>query len=135
MFARIFDWMRPATQDSLGERGECAAARFLRRKGYRIIARRQRDARGEIDLIAVDQRTLVFVEVKTRRSQEFEHPAEAVNLEKQRRLSRAALAFMKQHRLFDHPARFDIVAITWPAGARKPIIEHFPAAFEPPLDA
>jgi putative endonuclease len=118
----------------LGALGEQAATRLLRRKGYVIVSRRHRDAGGEIDLIAVDQRTLVFVEVKTRRSSHREHPAEAVDREKQRRVARAAVTFMKQHQLLNHPARFDIVAVIWPADARRPTIEHFPAAFELPDD-
>ncbi len=130
MLARILGWLRTRAPVSLGERGERAAARFLRRLGYQIVAHRQRDRMGEIDLVAVDQRVLVFVEVKTRRSAEKGHPSEAVDEEKQRRLTRAALSFLKQHRLCGYPTRFDIVAITWPDDARRPVIEHFPAAFE-----
>jgi putative endonuclease len=115
---------------SLAQRGERAAGRYLRRRGYLIVARRERDAFGELDLIAVDDRTIVFVEVKTRRSHDAGHPAEAVELPKRKRLTRMALAFLKRHELLEHPARFDVLAITWPNPARKPQIEHIKNAFE-----
>lgn len=113
----------------LGQRGEAAAARYLKRQGYKIIARGHRSKWSEIDLIAVDGQTVVFVEVKTRQSQDAGHPAEAVEAVKQRRLTRAAVAFLRHHRLLDRPARFDVVAVIWPDGQR-PTIEHFPNAFE-----
>ena len=114
---------------SLGERGERAAERYLRRKGYKIIARRERGRLGELDLIAVDGRTVVFIEVKTRSSHSAGHPAEAVDAAKQRRLTRLAVTFLKRHGLLNYPARFDVIAVIWPAG-RRPKIEHFPNAFE-----
>ena len=115
---------------SLGERGERAAARFLRRAGYKIVARHYRSRVGELDLIATDGRMLIFVEVKTRRSAEYDHPAEAVDRRKQRRMTRTAEVYVKRHRLSGIAARFDIVAVTWPDSARRPTIEHFPGAFE-----
>jgi putative endonuclease len=115
---------------SLGQRGEHLAARFLKRLGYRILARGDRSSSGELDLVAVDGRTIVFVEVKTRQSQEAGHPAEAVDAAKQRRLTRLALAYLKHHGLLEHSARFDVVAVTWPDDQRRPTIEHFPNAFE-----
>jgi putative endonuclease len=114
---------------SLGQRGEAEAARYLRRLGYKIVARGSRSHLGEIDLVAVDGQTVVFVEVKTRESVASGHPAEAVNAEKQRRLTRLGLSFLKHHGLLEYPARFDVVAITWPADARHPAIEHFSHAF------
>jgi putative endonuclease len=124
----VSQWRR---RDSLGRRGEREAERYLQRLGYVIVARSRRDRLGEIDLVAVDGRTIVFVEVKTRRSHEAGHPVEAVDEDKQRRLTRLALAFLKRHNLLDYRARFDIVAVTWPEGARRPVIEHFQNAFEP----
>ena len=85
---------------------------------------------GEIDLVAVDERTVVFVEVKTRRSQDAGHPSDAVDLDKQRRLTRLALAYLKRHHLLEYPSRFDIVAVTWPENERNPKIEHLRGAFE-----
>ena len=84
---------------------------------------------GELDLVAVDGRTVVFVEVKTRQTGEQGHPAEAVDLPKQRRLTLLATAYLKRHRLLNHAARFDVVAITWPDG-RRPQIEHIRNAFD-----
>jgi len=120
-------WRRPRT---LGEQGEEVATRFLKRQGYLILARGDRGRLGEIDIVAVDQRTVVFVEVKTRRSHAKGHPADAVDDAKQRRLTMLALQYMKRHRLLDTArARFDIVAITWPRD-RKPTIAHYRNAFE-----
>jgi putative endonuclease len=117
---------------SLGQRGEDAAARHLRRLGYHILARHCRSRLGELDLVAADGRTVVFVEVKTRRSTDAGHPADAVDEAKQRRLTRAALAYLKAQRLLNYAARFDVVAVTWPAGSRRPTIEHYQNAFSPP---
>jgi putative endonuclease len=111
----------------LGDRGERAAARHLRRKGFRILLRGYRTPRGEIDLIARDGDTLVFVEVKARRQGE---PAEAVTPEKQRRLTLAALQFLKRYGLLEQRCRFDVVTVVWPDDRREPVIEHFPNAFE-----
>ena len=131
LWARLSAWLRRLVPErTLGQRGEAAAARFLRRHGYRIVAHSDRSALGEIDLIAIDDRTIVFVEVKTRQGQMAGHPAEAVDAAKQARLTRLALAYLKRHRLLEHPARFDVVAITWPAGSRRPTIEHYRNAFE-----
>jgi len=115
---------------SLGRRGEAAAARFLKKKGYLIVARSDRMRLGEIDLVAVDGRTVVFVEVKTRRSHDAGHPAEAVDEDKQRRLTRLALTYLKRHSLLEYPARFDVVAVTWADDRREPAIEHFQNAFQ-----
>ena len=131
-WGRLRAWLsRMFPSRSLGERGEAAAARWLRRKGYKIISRQDRDmSRGEIDLVAVDGQTVVFVEVKTRRSLKTGHPAESVHDQKQRRLTRLALSYLKRHELLEYPARFDVVAVTWPATARQPTIEHIPNAFD-----
>jgi len=123
-------WRALSKKRDLGRRGEDAAARFLRRLGYKIVARGDSAGPGELDLVAVDGRTVVFVEVKTRKSDEQGLPSEAVDLEKQRRLTRAALAFLKRHRLLEYSARFDVVSITWPADRRRPEIEHVVGAFE-----
>ena len=129
---RIRDWALPRTRPkTLGQRGEAAAARFLRRLGYIIVSRGERGALGELDLVAVDGRTIVFVEVKTRRSHDAGHPVEAVHQHKQRRLTRLALSYLKRHDLLEHAARFDVVAITWPENRRKPTVEHYKNAFEP----
>jgi putative endonuclease len=125
-FAALFS--RPK---SLGERGENAAARHLKRQGFRIIERGYDSPLGEIDIIAIDDRTVVFVEVKTRTSGDAGHPTEAIDATKQRRMTQAALAYLKSKRLLQNAARFDVVAITWPAGAHEPVIEHYKNAFAP----
>ena len=127
----VAEWLRRfRVEKPLGARGEAAAARYLKRRGYAIVARGDRLKSGEIDLVAVDRQTVVFVEVKTRESAEAGHPSEAVDRDKQRRLTRAAVTYLKRHGLLQCPARFDVVAVTWPASQRQPKIEHFPNAFE-----
>lgn len=96
-----------------------------------IVARGYQDKFGEIDLIAVDGETIVFVEVKTRTSDHAGLPAEAVDDVKQQHLTKTALGYLKWHRLTECSARFDVVAITWPTNAKRPQIEHFDNAFEP----
>ena len=83
-----------------------------------------------MDIVAVDGRTIVFVEVKTRASHDAGHPAEAVDDVKQQKLTRLALAYLKRHDLLEYPARFDVLAVTWPKDAKKPQIEHYQNAFE-----
>jgi putative endonuclease len=120
-----------STNKPLGERGEDAAATYLKRKGYRILARHLDSRLGELDIVAVDGRTVVFVEVKTRTSAGAGHPAEAIDERKQRRMTQAALGFLKSHRLLNQSARFDVVAITWAEDSRRPTIEHYVNAFSP----
>jgi putative endonuclease len=122
----IVDKWRPAT---LGERGEEMAARFLRRQGFRIVARRNRARYGEIDLIAVEGRTVVFVEVKTRRSERMGSPAVAVDAVRRRRMTRAAIAFLKGHELLGRPSRFDVVEVVWPDEREWPVVRHHQNAF------
>ena len=103
------------------------ASRFLRKQGMKVLVKGYRTTQGEVDLICRDGAQVVFVEVKTRKQG---CPAEAVNFAKQRRLTLAALHFLKKHRLLEAACRFDVVAITWPEGDIPSRIEHFPAAFE-----
>lgn len=114
---------------TLGQRGEDAAARYLKKLGYIIVARGQRDSIGELDLVAVDGRTVIFIEVKTRTTHDAGHPADAVDEAKQERLTRLALSYMKRHDLWECKCRFDVVAVTWPDRG-KPAIEHYKNAFE-----
>jgi putative endonuclease len=131
--SKLFHWLteRLSVNRSLGQRGEDAATRYLKHQGLRILERGHDSPLGELDIIAIDGRTVVFVEVKTRTSDDAGHPTEAVDDAKQRRMTRAALAYLKAHRLLDTSARFDVVAITWPANSRRPIIEHYRNAFAP----
>jgi putative endonuclease len=127
--AMLAQWRRWRAPKTLGQLGEAAAERHLKRLGYKIVARGLRLDWGELDLVAVEGRTVVFVEVKTRRSTDAGHPADAVTLDKQRRITRLALGYLKRHNLLDCASRFDVIAVTWPASARQPAIEHFKAAF------
>jgi putative endonuclease len=83
-----------------------------------------------LDIVAVDGRTVVFVEVKTRVSHDAGHPAEAVDEHKQKQLTQLALAYLRRYHLLDYSTRFDVVAITWPADQKRPTIEHIKSAFE-----
>jgi len=128
---RIREWWRRMRREKpLGERGEAAAAKFLRRLGYKIVGRQDRHRLGEIDIVAVDGQAVVFVEVKTRTSHDAGHPAESITDDKQRRLTRVALSFLKRHGLLERPARFDVVAVTWEDQQRPPTVEHYQNAFE-----
>lgn len=115
----------------LGNAGEREAARFLRGLGYRVIARRYRTPLGELDLVARDGKCIVFVEVKTRRSNEAGQPFEAVDRRKQLQLTKLALAFLKRRGWLEQPARFDVISIVWPEAANVPEITHYRNAFEP----
>ena len=95
----------------LGKRGEDLALRFLKRSGYKIIERNYVCKMGEMDIIAQEKDTLVFVEVKTRTSMDFGPPQLAVNPTKQMQLSKVALNFLKEKKREDVKARFDVVAI------------------------
>ncbi len=104
----------------LGERGEKAAARHLRRHGYKVLVRRFRSRSGEIDIVCRDGDWLVFVEVKTRVNEDLGAPSEAVDRTKQRHMSKIALDYL---RLLHYPQikfRFDIVEVLMQHGARKP---------------
>lgn len=111
----------------LGERGEELAVRYLIRKKYRILARNWRDRGGEIDIVARDGGTLVFVEVKTRTSDTFALPVESVGYEKQRRLRRLAERYIMRSGMSDCEARFDVISVLM--RGVKPEIEHLANAF------
>jgi len=100
-----------------GLEAEQRAASFLETMGMRILERRYRSRAGEIDLVARDGETVVFIEVKARGSAAFGLPEEAVGRAKQKRLVRAAEAYLALRGLHASPARFDVVAVT-PEGLR-----------------
>src|SRR5436309_10400275 len=95
----------------LGKAGEDLACRELERRGYAIVARRYRVRGGELDIIARDGATLVFVEVKARIGHEFGEAAEAVTVLKQRRIAQLARQYVARTRSHNCPCRFDVVAI------------------------
>jgi putative endonuclease len=96
----------------LGKDGEDRAARFLTKQGYRILERNYRTPSGEIDIIALHEGEVVFIEVKTRTSDAFGAPQLAVTAQKQRRMIKAAFGFIKRRKLHQVPCRFDVVAIS-----------------------
>jgi putative endonuclease len=113
---------------ALGKTGEDLACRELERRGYAIVARRYRRQGGELDIIARDGPTLVFVEVKARDGRAFGEAAEAVTGFKRRRIMRLALDYMTRHHLSDCPCRFDVVSIHVESGT--PVIDVFQNAFD-----
>jgi putative endonuclease len=113
----------------LGARGETLAARYLRKTaGHRILKKNYRSAAGEIDLVCADGDTLVFVEVKTRASDELADPLDSVDRAKRAQIERAARHFAMNHRVAHLPMRFDVVRVVWPPRGAA-VIEHFPDAF------
>lgn len=112
----------------LGRKGEEAAARFLYRRGYGIVERNWRCYAGEADIIAKDNGTLVFVEVKTRRDCRKGFPAEAVSSSKRDRYERIALAYLAESDLSDMQVRFDVVSIVV-IGRNRALVRHHINAF------
>ncbi len=99
----------------LGEKGEGAAVKFLKKKGYKVIERNFRTSIGEIDIIASDGETLAFVEVKSRESLMYGQPFEAVNFKKKRKIANVALIYLKRFKELP-PCRFDVVSICYEGG-------------------
>jgi putative endonuclease len=113
-----------------GNRSERAAARYLKQLGYRIVARNYACPLGELDLVAIEGRCIVFVEVRSTEQADTDRTAASVDVAKQKRLTNLALHFLQQRRLLDYPARFDVLVVSWPAGNREPDINHHRHAFE-----
>lgn len=113
----------------LGKLGEDLAVKKIRRLGYKMIIRNYRCSLGEVDLIAKDGDTLVFIEIKTRKSGPVSYAKEAVNARKMRQVSKAALTYMKANDCYGVKARFDVVAISI-MDDRPPQIEVIKNAFD-----
>jgi putative endonuclease len=112
----------------LGEAGEALAARLLRKRGYKIVATNYRTQLGEIDIIARDGDTLVFIEVKARHSGRFGSPKWALTPRKQRKISMVALYYLKTTGQSAAKARFDVVSIR--SDAVRPEVEIIRNAFD-----
>ncbi len=120
---------------SFGQQGEEIAARYLTYHGLKILARNYRCPHGEIDIIAFDEDTrshfgtnaIVFVEVKTRRSDAYTSPASAVDENKQRRIKKIAAYYLTHRRAGEMDVRFDIISIV--VGKGKPRVQHITGAF------
>jgi len=117
------------TRRATGIKGEEEAARFLARSGYAILDRNVRTRAGEIDLVAKEGKTLVFVEVKTRRDLEGDPPQAAVNTRKQNRLGKLAHGYLKLKRIRQTPCRFDVVSVIINDEGGVKAIRHIPNAF------
>jgi putative endonuclease len=108
-----------------GKRGEDIAVAYLKNKGYRIIERNYKCLFGEIDIVAKDGDMVVFVEVKSRKSERFGDPQGAVGREKQKKISRISLTYLEEKHLYPCDARFDVVAIKMlPAGSIVELIQN-----------
>jgi putative endonuclease len=116
-------------RQTLGQAGEDVACAELQRRGYEILARRYRTRMGEIDIVARDGRTVVFVEVKTRTSAAWGLPAEAVTAHKRSQVRRMATDYLWRSGLLDEPCRFDVVSVTVDTAACKREIEVVADAF------
>ncbi len=113
----------------MGRQGEEAAARFLRKQGFVILDQNVRSRLGEIDLVARDGGTLVFVEVKARQAGQGDPPEAGVMPRKQARLGRLALGYLKSKGLGEVRCRFDVVAVEIDGENRVATIRHIPGAF------
>jgi putative endonuclease len=113
-----------------GRLGETLAIAYLVRQGYEILENNYRKQFGEVDIIAREQGTIVFIEVKTRHSSVFGTPSEAVNGRKQRQLSRIAQDYLLNHQLSDTAARFDVIGVTLNQHNQPATIELIRNAFD-----
>ncbi len=114
---------------AIGRIGEDLAAGHLEKAGFKILVRNYRQKIGEIDIIAEDRGTLVFVEVKTRKNLSFGPPFAAVTEKKQKQIGRVAQDYLCRNRLFNRPARFDVVSVLLQED-REPVIEVVQNAFD-----
>ena len=112
----------------LGRIGEDLACRELETRGYVILERRYRRRGGEIDIIARDGATMVFVEVKAREGRDFGDAAESITPRKRRRMTSVALDYLARNRIAECPCRFDVVAIHMEN--ELPVIELYQNAFD-----
>jgi len=107
----MFNWLRALTNKIIGQTGERLAASFLKKQGYRIVEKNWVSPVGEIDIIAIEEKCLVFIEVKTRGGAEFGLPIEAVNKTKQRKIINSATYYAQMNNCLDAPIRFDVVSV------------------------
>ncbi len=127
--------VRPGADRRLAtaRQGEDAAAAHLAQGGCRILARNYRCVFGEMDIVARDGTTLVFAEVKSRRTETYGDPQLAVGKTKQRKMTQIARQYLQAQGMEDRPARFDVIAVRLLPGETR--IEWIQNAFEPPADA
>lgn len=111
-----------------GNTGEVLGEKYFINQSYSIRHKNYRKSVGEIDLIVEKEETIVFVEVKYRRNLNYGYPKEAVNYSKQKRISKAALWYLKEMDLFDYNVRFDVLEIYFDDEGQQ-VINHFENAF------
>jgi len=112
-----------------GKRSEAQAELFLKRRGYVVLERNYKTRSAEIDIVAREKGAICFVEVKSRSSERFGSPQEAVTPAKQAKIATAARVYLQEHNLLERRVRFDVVAIVQGAGEDK--ISLVKGAFEP----
>ncbi len=134
MFRWIKKWISPAHEAPhlrSGRWGEQQAVRFLKSMQYKITGQRVRIGRhDELDIVAEHDGVLVFIEVKTRRNEQFGRPFFAVNRDKRKRLSRAAVGYLRKHRVRPDYLRFDVIEVIGVPGGEAPEIRHIENAFQ-----
>ena len=112
---RVQSWLAHRASVDLGAWGEWLALRHILRLGYDVLARNWTSRHGELDLIAYEDETLVFIEVKTRRAPSLLRPEDALTEQKKERLERLAYRFLQRHELEVGSLRFDLIAIDCPS--------------------
>jgi putative endonuclease len=115
-------------RQKFGKFGEDLAVRYLKKMGYKVLCRNYRTRFGEIDIIAKDSDTIVFIEVKSRRTATFGHPKYSITRKKQERISKTALYYLKENNQSNCRARFDVVTIN--SADKKTDVEIIKNAFE-----
>ncbi len=115
-------------RNQTGKEGEAFAVKYLKKKGFRIMASNYRTPIGEIDIVARDRDTIVFVEVKTRQSLLYGYPSEAVTWRKRERLKKLALYYLKVHKMLGASGRFDVIGLYLRDGIYQ--VQHIVDAFE-----
>ena len=118
------------SRKELGAKGEKLAAKFLRRKGYRIVQRNYKCKLGEIDIVAQINGMFAFVEVRTKSTAEFGPPQYSITTAKRKQITKAALSYIREKNLAGQSCRFDVIAVTFSPESRRPKIEHIENAFE-----
>ena len=113
----------------IGKYGEDLASKYLEAKGYKIKERNYRTFLGEIDIVCEYKGNIIFVEVKTRRSEKFGYPEEAINFNKQRKIIKNALCYLSKYHLWDKNCSFDVILISISKNRDLKKIEHVRNAF------
>lgn len=115
----------PTANQDFGQFGEKIAERYLKKKGYQILAHHYTTRWGEIDFIACDQKELVFIEVKSRRTPSYGLPEEAVTPNKLNHLIKAIYDYLSNHDLSETDCRIDVISVFFNSFNKAPLIKHF----------